>query len=147
MERVAIPVFESRVSPVLDSCQRMVVVDIENGCEIRRKELTLEKMSLYERIEVMARWGIRKIICAGISDMMCKYLAGRNIALSVVSPVSLKKLSMPISVTVWMILAISCRARVTNRTNKEPISRDLVLFEIFLLNISLHQKIYATIKV
>ncbi len=81
MERVAIPVFESRVSPVLDSCQRMVVVDIENGCEIRRKELTLEKMSLYERIEVMARWGIRKIICAGISDMMCKYLAGRNIAL------------------------------------------------------------------
>ncbi len=81
MERVAIPVFESRVSPVLDSCQRMVVVDIEKGCEIRRKELILEKMSVYERIEVMARWGIRKIICAGVSDVMCKFLAGKNIAL------------------------------------------------------------------
>lgn len=81
MERVAIPIFESRVSPVLDSCQRMVVVDIESGGEIRRQELTLEKMSLYERIEVISRWGIRKIICAGVSDVMCRFLAGKNIAL------------------------------------------------------------------
>ena len=81
MERVAIPVFESRVSPVLDSCQRMVVVDIEKGCEIRRQELNLNKMSIHERIEVMARWGIRKIICAGVSDVMCRFLAGKNISL------------------------------------------------------------------
>ena len=81
MERVAIPVFKSRVSPVLDSCQRMVVVDIEKGCEVRRQVLTLEKMTAHERIEVMARWGIRKIICAGISEVMCKFLAGKNIAL------------------------------------------------------------------
>ncbi len=81
MERVAIPVFESRVSPVLDSCQRMVVVDIEKGCEIRRQVLTLDKMSIHERIEVMARWGIRKIICAGISEVMCKILASKNITL------------------------------------------------------------------
>ena len=81
MERVAIPVFESRVSPVLDSCHRMVVVDIEKGREIRRQDLNLEKMSIHERIEVMARWGIRKIICAGVSDVMCRFLAGKNIAL------------------------------------------------------------------
>ncbi len=59
----------------------MVVVDIEKGCEIRRQVLTLEKMSVHERIEVMARWGIRKIICAGISEVMCKFLAGKDIAL------------------------------------------------------------------
>jgi predicted Fe-Mo cluster-binding NifX family protein len=81
MERVAIPVFESRVSPVLDSCQRIVVVDFENGREIRRQELSLEKMSVHERIEVMVRWGIRKVICAGVSDVMCRFLAGKNIAL------------------------------------------------------------------
>lgn len=81
MERVAIPVFGSRVSPVLDSCQRIVVVDFENGREIRRQELSLEKMSVHERIEVMVRWGIRKIICAGVSDVMCRFLAGKNIAL------------------------------------------------------------------
>ena len=81
MERVAIPVFESRVSPVLDSCRRIVVVDIEEGCEIRRQEIALEKMSIHERLEVIARWGIRKIICAGVSDVMCKFLAGKNITL------------------------------------------------------------------
>ena len=81
MERVGIPVFESRVSPVLDSCRRMVVVDIEGECEIRRQEITLEKMSIHERLEVITRWGIRKIICAGVSDVMCKFLAGKNIAL------------------------------------------------------------------
>ena len=81
MERVAIPVFESRVSPVLDSCQRIVVVDFEKGREISRQELNLEKMSVHERIEVMVRWGIRKIICAGVSDVMCRFLAGKNIAL------------------------------------------------------------------
>jgi predicted Fe-Mo cluster-binding NifX family protein len=81
MERLAIPVFESRVSPVLDSCKRLVVVDIEKGREVRRQELTLEKMSAHERIEVMARWGIHKIICAGVSDVMCRFLAGKNIAL------------------------------------------------------------------
>jgi predicted Fe-Mo cluster-binding NifX family protein len=82
MERVAIPVFGSRVSPVLDSCQRMVVIDIEDGREIRRQEISVEKMSVYERIEIIARWGIRKVICAGISDVMCKFLAGKNIVIA-----------------------------------------------------------------
>lgn len=81
MERVAIPVFESRVSPVLDSCRRMVIVDIEDGCEIRRQEIVFEKMSRHERIEIFVRWGVRKIICAGISDVMCRFLAGKNIAI------------------------------------------------------------------
>jgi predicted Fe-Mo cluster-binding NifX family protein len=81
MERVAIPVFESRVSPVLDSCRRIVVFDIEGGREILRQEISLEKMSIHERLEVITRWGIRKIICAGVSDVMCKFLAGKNIVL------------------------------------------------------------------
>jgi predicted Fe-Mo cluster-binding NifX family protein len=81
MQRVAIPVFESRVSPVLDTCQRMVVVDIEKSVEIKRQELSLGKMSIHERIEVMSRWGIGKIICAGVSDVMCRFIAGKNIIL------------------------------------------------------------------
>jgi predicted Fe-Mo cluster-binding NifX family protein len=81
MERVAIPVFESRVSPVLDSCNHMVVVDIEGGCEIRRQEISLEKMPLPERLALFTRLGIRKIICAGVSDLMCRFLAGSGIVL------------------------------------------------------------------
>ena len=81
MERVGIPVFESRVSPVLDACNHLQVFDIENGRVVQRLEISLEKINLAERIEVLARWGVRKIICAGVSDVMCKYLAARKIEL------------------------------------------------------------------
>lgn len=81
METIAIPVFESRISPVLDACSRVLVVDIADGREVCRVELTLAKASLTERIEIFSRWGIKKIICAGVSDLMCRYLAARNIVL------------------------------------------------------------------
>jgi predicted Fe-Mo cluster-binding NifX family protein len=81
MERIAIPIFESRISPVLDACSRLLVVDIEGGREVSRVELSLEKTSLMDRIEVFSRWGVRKIICAGVSDVMCRYLSARNIVL------------------------------------------------------------------
>jgi predicted Fe-Mo cluster-binding NifX family protein len=81
MERIAIPIFHDRVSPVLDSCRRMVLVDIDGAKEVNRSEITLEKMSLIERLELLSRWGVKKIICAGVSDTMCRYLAGKNILL------------------------------------------------------------------
>ena len=81
MERIGIPIFESRISPVLDACHRLMVVDIDGGLEVKRVEITLEKSDITERIEVFTRWGIGKIICAGVSDVMCRYLAARNIIL------------------------------------------------------------------
>jgi predicted Fe-Mo cluster-binding NifX family protein len=81
METIAIPCFESRISPVLDACKRLLVVDIDKGREVSRVELTLERTSLMDRIEIFTRWGINKIICAGVSDVMCRYLAARNIVL------------------------------------------------------------------
>jgi predicted Fe-Mo cluster-binding NifX family protein len=82
MVRVGIPVFESRVSPVLDTCRRMLVVDIEAGIEVMKiQEIALETIGLNERVEHFCRWGIQKIICGGVSELMCKYLEGRNIDL------------------------------------------------------------------
>jgi predicted Fe-Mo cluster-binding NifX family protein len=81
MERVAIPVFESRVSPVLDFCHRMVIVDIKHGRETNRQEVSLENLTLTQRLEIFAQWGVRKIICAGVSDVMCRFLSGAHIAL------------------------------------------------------------------
>jgi predicted Fe-Mo cluster-binding NifX family protein len=81
MERIGIPTFESRLSPVLDACNRMVVVDIEDDREIKRQELNLEKTDLNGRIEIFAHWGIQKIICCGVSDLMCRCLAAKSIVL------------------------------------------------------------------
>jgi predicted Fe-Mo cluster-binding NifX family protein len=79
MERVAIPIFESRVSPVLDSCSRLLCIDLEEGIEMRREEIAVQKLSVYERLDMLCRWGIKTVICAGISELMCSLLKSRNI--------------------------------------------------------------------
>jgi hypothetical protein len=81
MERIGIPVFESRISPVLDSCNLMLMIDIDQGHEIRRREISLERIDVAERIDLFVRWGIRKIICAGVSELMCRYIASKDITL------------------------------------------------------------------
>jgi predicted Fe-Mo cluster-binding NifX family protein len=81
MERIAIPIFQARISPVLDACQDLLVVDIEGGKTIRRMTLSLADMPLLERGETIARRRIDTLICAGISDLLSRYLAGRGIHL------------------------------------------------------------------
>jgi predicted Fe-Mo cluster-binding NifX family protein len=81
MERIAIPVFQTRISPVLDACNRLLVVDIDNGKEIQRADVSLEKMSRGERTETISRWNVDTIICAGVSELMCSYIAGRGVHL------------------------------------------------------------------
>jgi predicted Fe-Mo cluster-binding NifX family protein len=79
MERIAVPVFESRISPVLDACKRILLVDIDNGRVVDRQEISLENVPLVDRIDVLASRGVCKILCAGVSDLMCKYLVTRRI--------------------------------------------------------------------
>lgn len=81
MERIAIPVFECRVSPVLDSCNRMILVDIDHGKEVRRSEIFLDRMQLMERIAILSRMDIQKIICAGVTETLCRHLSARGILL------------------------------------------------------------------
>ena len=81
MERIAIPVFQERISPVLDACARLLVVDIDNGKEIQRTDVSLTKMSRRERTEAISRWNIDTIICGGVSELMCSYIAGRGVRL------------------------------------------------------------------
>jgi predicted Fe-Mo cluster-binding NifX family protein len=81
MERIAIPVFQERISPVLDACNRLLVVDIANGKEIQRTDVSLKKMSREERTEAVSRWNIDTIICAGVSELMCSYIESRGVRL------------------------------------------------------------------
>ena len=72
MERIALPTFQAHISPVLDACQELMVIDIENGQEIRRITVSLAGMSRLERAETMARHRLDSVICAGISDLMSR---------------------------------------------------------------------------
>jgi predicted Fe-Mo cluster-binding NifX family protein len=81
MVRVAIPIFRSRVSPVFDSCTRVMLVDVKHNQEIKRSEIYLDKLSLTERVAILQKSRVKTIICGGISDMLQNMLRGMNICL------------------------------------------------------------------
>ena len=79
MERIAVPIFQSRVSPVLDSCNDLMLVDLSEEGAVRRTKVSLRKLNLGERAATMSRQSVEKIICAGVSDLMMACIVSRGI--------------------------------------------------------------------
>lgn len=69
MIRLAIPEFQSRVSPVFDLCTRVLIVDIDHHREVARNTIFLEGFSLHERLNILLKSHASTVICAGISDL------------------------------------------------------------------------------
>ena len=80
MNRIAIPVFKSRISPVFDSCSRVLLVDLEQNREIKRAEITFEDLSVLERLRMLSRLGVTNVICAGISQSFHDKLTAAKIS-------------------------------------------------------------------
>ena len=65
--RVAIPISNGRISPVFDAAKRLVLVDVDNGREIRRTEDGLEEPEMAPRARRVAELGVDVLICGAIS--------------------------------------------------------------------------------
>ena len=81
MATLAIPIFKSRVSPVFDSCRRLLLIDFEDTRQISRKEFDLDNFSLRERLQILEKNDVAVIICGGISDVFHAILSNSNILL------------------------------------------------------------------
>ena len=81
MYRIAIPIFKSRVSPVLDTCTRLMLIDFEDNRVIKRTEFDLDNFSLRERLQVLEKNNVAVIICGCISDVFDAILSNSNIRL------------------------------------------------------------------
>ena len=81
MIRIAIPIFRNKVSPVFDSCTRVLFVDIEEDREIDRKEIYLDALALTDRVSILLKSGVETVICGGIRDVMTSMLMGVKIDL------------------------------------------------------------------
>jgi len=81
MTKVAIPIFQNRISPVLDSCTHILVVDIDQSSEMERENVFLGDISLMERCSIFNKLGVRVVICGGISETFAKMLKGFNVRL------------------------------------------------------------------
>ncbi|MBN2318156.1 MAG: NifB/NifX family molybdenum-iron cluster-binding protein [Acidobacteria bacterium] len=66
--KVAIPLWQGRVSPVFDEASRILVVDISNGKEKSRQEESLLTRNPFERAQALPRLGVDLLICGMISQ-------------------------------------------------------------------------------
>ncbi len=81
MQRVAIPIFQNRISPVLDSCRHMLIIDIDQGAEMDRETVYMDEMSLTERCGIFAKLDVTMMICGGVSEVFANMLMGAGIHL------------------------------------------------------------------
>jgi len=81
MSKIAVPIFKSRVSPVFDTCTRLLLIDVEDDREVIRREFDLDNFSLRERLQVIEKNAVAVIICGGISDVFHAILSNANVRL------------------------------------------------------------------
>ena len=81
MVTVAVPIYQSRVSPVFDTCTRLLLIDLKNDRQVKRKEFDLDNFSLEARLQLLQKNNVAVVICGGISDVFDAILSNSNIRL------------------------------------------------------------------
>ena len=77
--KIAIPIWEDRVSPVLDAASRLLIVEIVNQKETSRFEIYIDEQELPYRCVRIRGLGIRTLICGAVSTSFSKMLEASGI--------------------------------------------------------------------
>lgn len=65
--KVALTVWNGRISPVFDVSRRILVLDVDHGAVIGRREEPLEGINPVQKAGKLVEWEVRKLICGAIS--------------------------------------------------------------------------------
>ena len=77
--RIAIPVWGSQVSPVLDTASRLLVIETQHARETSRFEALLEERDLTRKCARIQRLGVDVLICGAVSRSFSDMLTGLGI--------------------------------------------------------------------
>lgn len=72
--RIGIPVWNGRVSPVLDCAGRLLVVESDGGGLGGRRELEIVGATVNARANSLAAAGVDVLVCAGVSTPLAETL-------------------------------------------------------------------------
>ena len=79
--RVVLTVWENRISPVADSAQQLLVVDVENRTIRGKRTECLNTESVFYRARRLADLEVKIFICGAISGFFASLLEGYGIRL------------------------------------------------------------------
>lgn len=77
--RVAMPIWEWRVSPVFDTAKQISIADIERGEITSQFVVPLREKFLPPRAIFLLRWKVQILICGGISTYLARLVAAQGI--------------------------------------------------------------------
>jgi len=77
--KVAIPVWQSRISPVFDVARRLLVLDVDNGREISRSECFMDNLSSDSHARVLIELNIDVLLCGAISRHLANEIMASGI--------------------------------------------------------------------
>jgi hypothetical protein len=66
--RIAIPFFMERVSPVLDNCTQIMLVELGQDREVCQTPIGVVAIDLAERVSFFKMLGVKTIVCGAVSD-------------------------------------------------------------------------------
>jgi predicted Fe-Mo cluster-binding NifX family protein len=77
--KIAIALFGNKVSPRFDLSPELWLITEENGKVAHQEKISMDRLSLPQRIETLTSSGVNKLICGGIHDFSLDRLGKRGI--------------------------------------------------------------------
>lgn len=81
IERIAIPVFGTRVSPRFDFAQRALIIDVRDQKVESCREVSFDICPIFNRLSFLLQQGVQVLLCGGIRR--CDYFALADAGLTV----------------------------------------------------------------
>lgn len=66
--KVAIPIWDGRVSPVMDTARHVLVVELTGSHELSREVMEVPEGNLPNRVNFLAQKGVDTLICGAVSQ-------------------------------------------------------------------------------
>jgi predicted Fe-Mo cluster-binding NifX family protein len=77
--KVAIPTWDGRVSPVMDTARHLLVTEFADGSEVSRETVIIPQANISSRVSFLTDLGIDVLICGAISHQFEHMLAASGI--------------------------------------------------------------------
>jgi predicted Fe-Mo cluster-binding NifX family protein len=79
MEKVAIPIWEDRISPVLDTASCLLVVELDGKTEHSRETFNLTGSHIFQRVRYISELHIDTMLCGALSRFLLRLLTESGI--------------------------------------------------------------------
>lgn len=77
--KIAVPVWQNRVSPLFDTSTNLLVAEITNSIPAKQDVISVESLSLFQRIDLLEKLKIEILICGGITRPILENIRNKKI--------------------------------------------------------------------